>query len=139
MPVQEEVLDEIRRMSAADLADLADLVRALSADLAAVPAATTTPSESTSAVGREPHLVGLSSASRADRIALIKAVREATDLGLREARELVGTAPDRVARRGTERDEGPEPAGVPALPKPPLPQDQTGAELALPPGVPQME
>ena len=136
MPVQEEVLDEIRRMSAADLADL---VRALSADLAAAPAAATTPSESTSAVGPEPHLVGLSSASSADRIELIKAVREATDLGLREARELVGTAPDRVARRGTERDEGPEPAGVPALPKPPLPQDQTGAELALPPGVPQME
>ena len=136
MPVQEEVLDEIRRMSAADLADL---VRALSADLAAAPAPTTTPSERTSAVGPEPHSVGLSIASSVDRIELIKAVREATDLGLREARELVDSAPDRAARRGTERDEGPEPAGVPALPKPPLPQDQTGAELALPPGVPQME
>ena len=136
MPVQEEVLDEIRRMSAADLADL---VRALSADLAAAPAAAATPSERTSAVGPEPHSVGLSSASSVDRIELIKAVRAATDLGLREARELVDSAPDRAARRGTERDEGPEPAGVPALPKPPFPQDQTGAELALPPGVPQME
>ena len=94
VPVQEEVLDEIRRMSAADLADL---VRALSADLAAAPAAATTPSERTSAVGPEPHSVGLSSASSADRIELIKAVREATDLGLREARELVDSAPDRAA------------------------------------------
>ena len=136
MLVEEEVLDQIRRMSAADLADL---VRALSADRAAAPQPVTTPSEATSAVGPEPHLIRLWSESSAVRIALIHAVREATDLGLREARELVDSAPDRAAPRGNGRGEGPEPAGVPVVPKPPLPQDQTGAELALPPGVPQME
>ena len=146
---KEQVLDAIRHMS---VADLADLVRAIGVDLeapertAAVAAAS--PEEPARVIGgsgvplNRNKEVAEGAMERGsvwpeswgvDRIAVIKAVREVTDLGLREARELVGGSPSDVAGQDPDEDGGLEPAGVPSVPKRPLPPGQAGAELTPPP------
>ena len=136
--VHERVMDEIRRMS---VADLVDLVRAISNEFV-------TPEGHAEAGVRQPGRVaarspgGVSLRDLADdRIAAISAVREGTDLRLREARELVASAPARVAQ-GLARamdssdpddwEDGTEAASVPAVPKPPLPQGTAAAGVDLP-------
>ncbi len=131
-------MNEIRRMS---VADLVDLVRAISNEMG-------TPGGNTEATVRQPEPVAARSGGGVslrdfanDRIGTISAVREATDLRLREARELLENAPARIAQgypRATgstvsdDWEDGTEAAGVPAVPKSPLPQGTAAAEAHLP-------
>lgn len=112
MTANERVLDEIRRMS---VADLVDLVRALESEIAH--RADTTAAAATTGAGVSLRDFG------ADPIAIIKAVRELTDLGLREARSLT----DAVDR---DHDGGPEGVGLPAKPKGPLPSGENSERIA---------
>ena len=107
---KDEVLEAIKQMS---ILDLSELVKSLESDLgitAAVPmapvaaaaaagGATAPTAEATAAAAGEDEqtefavlLEGIGS----NKINVIKAVRELTSLGLREAKELVESAPSRV-------------------------------------------
>ncbi|HEU0022937.1 MAG TPA: 50S ribosomal protein L7/L12 [Dehalococcoidia bacterium] len=102
MATKEEILDSIKGMS---VLDLSDLVKALEDEFgisAAAPVAmavaAAAPSGDAMAVAEEEQsefevtlqVIG------ANKINVIKAVREVTSLGLREAKELVESAPARV-------------------------------------------
>ena len=136
MPVQEQVLDAIKQMS---VADLMDLVRAISAEMAihgdtgAMRAA-----DGAEAAGYSGATVSLRDFG-ADRIAVIKAVREMTDLALREARGLVAGPATGVAD-DMDNDEGLATVGVPAKPWAPLPSGEASravdrSRAAMPGGV----
>ena len=127
--VQEQVLDAIKQMS---VADLVDLVRAISAEMAihgdtgAMRAA-----DGAEAAGDPGATVSLRDFG-ADRVAVIKAVREMTDLALREARGLVEAGPATGVADDADDDEGLERAGVPAKPRAPLPSGEASERLTVP-------
>ena len=124
MTVQEQVLDAIRRMS---VADLVDLVRAIA-------------TEPEVRQGDRPANTGEAGTDQggvptvslrdweSNKLEVIKAVREVTDLGLREARQLMDSTAEHEAHRDSESDDGIEPAAVPAAPKPPPPSGLSFAE-----------
>ncbi|CAI7995815.1 50S ribosomal protein L7/L12 [Geodia barretti] len=109
MAVNQEILESIRSMS---VMDLADLVKALEEEfgisaaapiaVAAAPAGVVT-DDAPAAEEQSEFDVTLADFG-ANKINVIKAVREITDLGLREAKELVESAPTRV-REGVNKDE----------------------------------
>jgi large subunit ribosomal protein L7/L12 len=112
MAVNLEVLEAIRGMS---VMDLADLVKALEEEfgisaappvaLAAAPAAGVVTDDAPGAGDDEQSEFDVTLADfGANKINVIKAVREITDLGLREAKELVESAPTRV-REGVNKEE----------------------------------
>ena len=132
MPVQEQVLDAIRRMS---VADLVDLVRALEGELETSDVRAVT----TAGPAREPVQVAPSDNVAAslrefgsDRIAIVKAVREATELGRREALARSEAFPSAVADEDHDSADGPEPAGVPVKPRTPPPTDGAAERLTVP-------
>ena len=110
MATKEEILDSIKGMS---VLDLSDLVKALEEEFgisAAAPVAV-------AAVAAAPSGEGAPASEEeqsefeitleeigANKINVIKAVREVTALGLREAKELVESAPARV-KEGVAKDE----------------------------------
>jgi len=110
MATKEEILDSIKGMS---VLDLSDLVKALEEEFgisAAAPVAV-------AAVAAAPSGEGAAAPDEeqsefeitleeigANKINVIKAVREVTALGLREAKELVESAPARV-KEGIAKDE----------------------------------
>ena len=110
MAVNQEILESIRSMS---VMDLADLVKALEEEfgisaaapiaVAAAPAGVVTDDAPSAAEEQSEFDVTLADFG-ANKINVIKAVREITDLGLREAKELVESAPTRV-REGVNKDE----------------------------------
>jgi large subunit ribosomal protein L7/L12 len=110
MATKEEILDSIKGMS---VLDLSDLVKALEDEFgisAAAPApvavAAAAPSGDGAAVAEEEQTefeITLQEIG-ANKINVIKAVREVTSLGLREAKELVESAPARV-KEGIAKDE----------------------------------
>ncbi len=110
MAVNQEVLDAIKGMS---VMDLADLVKAIEEEFgisaaapmaaAAAPAGIVTDDAPSAAEEQSEFDVTLADFG-ANKINVIKAVREITDLGLREAKELVESAPTRV-REAVNKDE----------------------------------
>lgn len=110
MATKEELLDTIKSMS---VLELADLVKALEEEFGITAAAPV-------AVAAAPAADGAAAAAAADdeqtefdvnlaeigpnKINVIKAVREITSLGLREAKELVESAPARV-KEAVAKDE----------------------------------
>lgn len=112
MAVNQEVLDAIKDMS---VMDLADLVKAIEEEfgisaavpmVAAAPAAGIVTDDAPAGAGDDEQTeftVTLADFG-ANKINVIKAVREVTDLGLREAKELVESAPARV-REGVNKEE----------------------------------
>ncbi|CAI7989474.1 50S ribosomal protein L7/L12 [Geodia barretti] len=105
MAVNQEVLEAIRGMS---VMDLADMVKALEEEFgisAAAPMAVAAAPSAAGAGDEEQTEFSITLADfGANKINVIKAVREITDLGLREAKELVESAPTRV-REGVNKDE----------------------------------
>ena len=110
---KDEVLEAIKQMS---VLDLAELVKSLESDfgisaaqVAVAPAAATTAAASPEAAPAEPEEeqfefnVVLQEIG-ANKINVIKAVREVTTLGLREAKELVESAPAPI-KEAIARDE----------------------------------
>ena len=111
MAVNQEVLDAIKNMSVMDLADLVKAIEeefgvsaAAPVAVAAAPAGVVT-DDAPAAGGDEQTEFTITLADfGANKINVIKAVREVTDLGLREAKELVESAPTRV-KEGVNKDE----------------------------------
>lgn len=129
MPVQEYVLNEIRRMSAADL------VRALATELETSDARAVTtagPAGGPVQLGPSDKVAVSLRDFGTDRIAIIRAVREATDLGLREAQARLEASPSAVRDWGQDSPEGPEPVGVPVKPRTPLPSGEASERLDIP-------
>lgn len=110
MATKEEILDSIKGMS---VLDLSDLVKALEEEFGisaaapvAVAAAAAAPSTDGAAAADEEQSefeIMLQDIGE-NKINVIKAVREVTALGLREAKELVESAPARV-KEGVAKDE----------------------------------
>ena len=110
MAVNQEVLDAIKGMSVMDLADLVKAIEeefgisaAAPMAVAAAPAGIVTDDAPSAAEEQSEFDVTLADFG-ANKINVIKAVREITDLGLREAKELVESAPTRV-REAVNKDE----------------------------------
>ena len=113
MTTKEEMLEAIKQMS---VMDLADLVKALedefgikaAAPMAAIPAAGAVagaPAGDAAPAEEEKYDFTVTLADiGANKINVIKAVREITTLGLREAKELVESAPVKV-KEGVVKDE----------------------------------
>lgn len=115
MPVKERVLDEIRRMS---VADLVDLVHALEREIAGCDDGAAAEAAESSGTGVSLRDFG------ADKIGVIRAVREVTELGLREARV--------AATDEGDPDGGPEGTGLPAKPKAPPPSGEVSERMEVP-------
>ena len=111
MAVNQEVLDAIKDMSVMDLADLVKAIEEEFGISAAAPMAVAAPAgvvtdDAPAGVGDDEQTefnVTLTDFG-ANKINVIKAVREISDLGLREAKELVESAPARV-REGVNKEE----------------------------------
>ena len=110
MAVNQEILQAIKEMS---VMDLADLVKAIEEEfgVSAAPVAMAAPmggvvmDDAPAAAEEEQTEFTITLTDfGATKINVIKAVREVTDLGLREAKELVESAPTRV-REGVSKDE----------------------------------
>ncbi len=109
---KDEILEAIKQMS---VLDLSELVKSLESELgisaaapvavAAAPAATAGPAEAAAPPDEEQteFSVVLQDIG-ANKINVIKAVREVTTLGLREAKELVESAPAKV-KEGITKDD----------------------------------
>ena len=109
---KDEILEAIKQMS---VLDLSELVKSLESELgisaaapvavAAAPAATAGPAEAAAPADEEQteFSVVLQDIG-ANKINVIKAVREVTTLGLREAKELVESAPAKV-KEGITKDD----------------------------------
>ena len=111
MAVNQEVLDAIKNMSVMDLADLVKAIEeefgvsaAAPMAVAAAPAAGVVTDDAPSAAEEQTEFTITLENFGANKINVIKAVREVTDLGLREAKELVESAPTRV-KEGINKEE----------------------------------
>ncbi len=112
MAVNQEVLEAIKGMSVMDLADLVKAIEeefgvsAAPVAVAAAPAAGIVTDDAPAGAGDDEQTeftITLADFG-ANKINVIKAVREVTDLGLREAKELVESAPARV-REGVNKED----------------------------------
>jgi large subunit ribosomal protein L7/L12 len=109
---KDEILEAIKGMN---VLELSDLVKALEEEfgitaaapmaMAAAPAAAGAPADGAAAAEEEQTEFDVTLRDIGpNKINVIKAVREVTSLGLREAKELVESAPSRV-KEGVNRDE----------------------------------
>lgn len=106
---KDELIDAIKGMS---VLDLADLVKALEKEFgvsAAAPVAMAAPAGAAPAAAAEPveeqtEFTVMLSAIGPNKINVIKAVREVTSLGLKEAKDLVESAPAAV-KEGISKDD----------------------------------
>jgi large subunit ribosomal protein L7/L12 len=112
MATKDEILEAIKGMN---VLELSDLVKALEEEfgitaaapmaVAAAPAAAGAPADGAAAAEEEQTEFEVTLRDIGpNKINVIKAVREVTSLGLREAKELVESAPSRV-KEGVNRDE----------------------------------
>ena len=105
---KEELIEEIKKMS---VLDLSEVVKALEEEFgvsAAAPVAVAAQSggdssESTEAEEKDTFTVTLKEFG-SNKIAVIKAVREVTPLGLKEAKDLVEAAPKAVLENANKED-----------------------------------
>ena len=112
MATKEEILDSISKMSVVDLVDLISAIEekfdVTAAAVAAAPVAGAVAGGDSSgaeeaAEEKSSYDVVLSAAGD-KKVAVIKAVRAATDLGLKEAKDLVDGAPKTI-KEGMKKDE----------------------------------
>ena len=110
MATKEEILESISNMSVMDLVDLISDIEekfgVTAAAVAAAPAASAAggdAGESAEAEEKSAYDVVLTAAGD-KKVAVIKAVRAATDLGLKEAKDLVDGAPKTV-KEGASKDD----------------------------------
>ena len=104
---KEEMIEEIKKMT---VVELADLVKAIEEEFGVSAAAVAAPAAGGAAAGaaeeKSAFNVVLKEAG-ANKIQVIKVVRDATGLGLKEAKELVDGAPKTV-KEGASKDEAEE-------------------------------
>ena len=111
MATKEEILESISKMSVIDLVDLIKEIEEkfdVSAAAVAAPVAAAAGGASAEAGGEAAEEKSsfdvVLTASGDKKVAVIKAVRAATDLGLKEAKDLVDGAPKTV-KEGAKKDE----------------------------------
>ena len=111
MATKEEILESISKMSVMDLVDLIKEIEEkfdVSAAAVAAPVAVAVGGASAEAGGEAAEEKSsfdvVLTASGDKKVAVIKAVRAATDLGLKEAKDLVDGAPKTV-KEGAKKDE----------------------------------
>ena len=111
MATKEEILESISKMSVMDLVDLIKEIEEkfdVSAAAVAAPVAAAAGGASAEAGGEAAEEKSsfdvVLTASGDKKVAVIKAVRAATDLGLKEAKDLVDGAPKTV-KEGSKKDE----------------------------------
>ena len=111
MATKEEILESISKMSVMDLVDLIKEIEEkfdVSASAVAAPVAVAAGGASAEAGGEAAEEKSsfdvVLTASGDKKVAVIKAVRAATDLGLKEAKDLVDGAPKTV-KEGAKKDE----------------------------------
>ena len=111
MATKEEILESISKMSVMDLVDLIKEIEEkfdVSAAAVAAPVAAAVGGASTEAGGEAAEEKSsfdvVLTASGDKKVAVIKAVRAATDLGLKEAKDLVDGAPKTV-KEGAKKEE----------------------------------
>ena len=103
---KEEMIEEIKKMT---VVELADLVKAIEEEFGVSAAAVAAPAAGAAGVAAEEKSsfnVVLKDAG-ANKIQVIKVVRDATGLGLKEAKDLVDGAPKAV-KEGANKDEAEE-------------------------------
>ena len=103
---KEEMIEEIKKMT---VVELADLVKAIEEEFGVSAVAAAAPAAGGAAVAAEEKTsfdVVLKDAG-ANKIAVIKVVRDATGLGLKEAKDLVDGAPKTI-KEGVSKDEAEE-------------------------------
>ena len=103
---KEEMIEEIKKMT---VVELADLVKAIEEEFGVSAVAAAAPAAGGAAAAEEEKTsfdVVLKDAG-ANKIQVIKVVRDATGLGLKEAKELVDGAPKTV-KEGASKDEAEE-------------------------------
>ena len=103
---KEEMIEEIKKMTVVELADLVKAIEeefGVSAVAAAAPAAA---GAAGAAEEKSSFDVGLKDAG-ANKIQVIKVVRDATGLGLKEAKEMVDGAPKTI-KEGASKEEAEE-------------------------------
>jgi large subunit ribosomal protein L7/L12 len=99
---KDEILEAIGNMSVMDLADLVDAfkekfnVTVMAAPAAAVPGAGAADAGANAAAEEQTEFTVVLKEAGSKKIQVIKAVREVTSLGLKEAKELVDSAPSNV-------------------------------------------
>ena len=106
---KEEMIEEIKKMTVVELADLVKAIEeefGVSAVAAAAPAAGAAVAGGAAAEEKTSFDVVLKEAG-ANKIPVIKVVRDATGLGLKEAKELVDGAPKTV-KEGVSKEEAEE-------------------------------
>ena len=106
MATKEELIESIEKLT---VLELADLVKALeekfgvSAAVAAAPVAAAAPAAAAAPVEEQTEFNVVLTEFGANKIAVIKVVREITSLGLKEAKDLVEAAPKAV-QEGVAKD-----------------------------------
>ncbi len=101
----EEIVDKIADLSAMDLADLSKAIQGKFGVTAAAPVAMAAmPGAAAAEVEEQTEFDVVLTAIGDKKIQVIKAVREFTSLGLKEAKELVESAPVKV-KEGIPKDE----------------------------------
>jgi len=99
---KDEILEAIGNMSVMDLADLVDAfkekfnVTVMAAPAAAAPGASAADAGAGAAAEEQTEFTVVLKEAGSKKIQVIKAVREVTSLGLKEAKELVDSAPSNV-------------------------------------------
>ena len=107
---KDEIIDAIGNMSVIELADLIEAfkekfnVTVAAAPVAAAPGAGAGDAGAASAVEEQTEFTVVLKDAGSKKIQVIKAVREVTSLGLKEAKELVDSAPSNV-KEGIGKDE----------------------------------
>ena len=110
MATKDEILDSISNMSVMDLVDLIDAIEekfGVTAAVAAAPAAgAAVAGEAGGAEAAEEKTAFdvVLTAAGDKKVAVIKAVRGATDLGLKEAKDLVDSAPKTIKEGASKED-----------------------------------
>lgn len=106
MPMtKEELIEEIKKMSVLDLSDLVTALEDEFGVSAAAPVAVAAaPTEASAAEEEKDSFDVVLKEFGAKKIAVIKAVRELTPLGLKEAKDLVEAAPTAVLEGASKED-----------------------------------
>ena len=101
---KEEMIEEIKKMT---VVELADLVKAIEEEFGVSAVAAAAPAAGAAAAEEKTSFDVVLKEAGANKIQVIKVVRDATGLGLKEAKELVDGAPKTV-KEGVNKDEAEE-------------------------------
>ncbi len=104
---KEEILDTIANMSVMDVVELIDAMEEKFGVSAAAVAVAAAPAAAAEVVEEQTEFDVMLTSFGANKVAVIKAVRAATSLGLKEAKDLVESAPTAI-KEGVSKDEAGE-------------------------------